>query len=333
MGGLLLRLTTVLVTGIAGVFAQSGSSLPTLGLLFDASGKTLRPVWGIPGSAFYGAPLDLGFPISQAVITPGQDAAIVSTPESIYLVRVKSSGVASQRINGAAGNPGLLVLSPRGEFGATYYADRQIITIMGRLASDAPEARDINATALGGKPDALAVSDDGRLLIALVSTGGDSPVTDVITVDTQSGDTRRILGTPHGAAVGFLPGATDAVFADDVSGSVFLVRDVPGAAQQTVLLSGEARLTAPSGLQVAPDGKRVLAVSATSGSLGMIDLAGGDPAFLNCKCQPSGVRSLSGNVLFQIAPLRDGVAWIVEWDPANPRILFIPPEFAYAGAE
>jgi len=31
-------------------------------------------------------------------------------------------------------------------------------------------------------------------------------------------------------------------------------------------------------------------------------------------------------LLFQITPLKDGIAWIVEWDPANPRLLFVPPE-------
>jgi hypothetical protein len=314
---------------MAGVAAQSGSSLPNLGLIFDSAGKALRPVWGIPGSAFYGQRLDLGFPIASAIITPAQDAALVSSADGVYIVRFVNGSPVVQPGAGLASNPDLLVLSPRGSFGAAYYRDRQVISIVGLLSEQTTATSDVSA-GLASAPQSLAISDDGRLAVALVSTGGDSPTTDVFTIDTQSGDTRRIFGTPHGAAVEFVPGTRNVVLADDVNGSVFLVRDVAGAAEQRTLITAEPRLAAPSGLHVSSDGKRVLAVSVTSGSLAMLDLAGADPAFLSCKCQPSEVRPLSGNILFQIAPLKDGVAWIVEWDPANPRILFIPPEIAYA---
>jgi hypothetical protein len=324
----LFRFTIILVIGAAAAAAQSDSPLPSIGLLFDSDGKNLRQVWGIPGSAFYGAPLDLQLAISAVAVAPAQDAAVASTPDGIFVVRLKNGAAAAQQVNGPPGNPDVLVLSPRGQFAAAYYRDRQVLTIIVPLSADTPASNDVSAAAIAATPDALAITDDGHLALALVSTGGDSPSTDVITLDTQSGNTQRIFGTPHGTAAGFLPGTSDAVLADDVSGSVFLVRDVAGSAQQTMLLSGEPRLTAPSGLQITSDGKRVLAVSASSGSLAMLDLGGADPAFMTCKCHPAGVRSLSGNTLFQIAPLKDGIAWIVEWDPDNPRILFIPPEIA-----
>lgn len=69
--------------------AQPGGSLsaPALGLVFDAKAGVLRPVLGVPGASYVGAPLEHALELRLAVVAPnGRFALAVAADDSLLLV-------------------------------------------------------------------------------------------------------------------------------------------------------------------------------------------------------------------------------------------------------
>jgi hypothetical protein len=241
-------------------------------------------------------------------------------------------------VSGLNGSPALLTTSATGAF-AAYYAGTQTVALISKVANGAPEVQTVRIPEIQGVPSALAISGDGRSAALVVPVRGRSAIepsargsgsqrpyaaSSLLRLDWQSGELRQLALVADGSSVVFLPDDNSLVVADPGRSSVFVVRDINGSPARTDLLAGDARLPAPSSVLVSADGQSVLAVGG-DGSLAILPLSGSEPVFLKCPCSPESPRRLSGNSALLVSDVRDGVAWMLDWNAAKPRVLFIPP--------
>ena len=70
-------------------------------------------------------------------------------------------------------------------------------------------------------PSALAVSDDGSIVLAAASESGGAALYSY----DASGSSRRLLAATQIGSIEFLNGSHDAVFADSAENKIFLLRD------------------------------------------------------------------------------------------------------------
>jgi len=122
----------------------------------------------------------------------------------------------------------------------------------------------------------------------------------------------------------FFTQSHDVLIADDAANSIAMLSDAAGqaAAQWTFSNAG---LLAPDSVQVSPDGKTVLAGSSSSAVLAILDATGvNPPMFVPCQCTPTELRPLKAASIYQVTEPGEGLLWILDANPTNPRVLFVP---------
>ncbi len=131
--------------------AQGSISGPLLGFTFDAAGQSLHRVEGIPGSAVIGESLDLGFPVAKALISPGQDyALVISASGVVNFLKLGKSDVTVQAVGALPPGPDQVVLSANARAAAFVYGSS--IQILTGLPDSPNLARTMDASALPSAP-------------------------------------------------------------------------------------------------------------------------------------------------------------------------------------
>lgn len=315
---------------IAPAWAQSSLSGPSLGMVFDASVKGVRPIWGIPGASTLGQPLALGFAVSLAAVSPVQSYALVWSEDNgaLSTVQLKDGAVNVSAVSGISTAPARIALSPNGAFAALYFKDQNAVQIISGLPSGAATGPRIDLSGLPAALTNLVINDAGDKVLASLDQGGtpETRQSSLYLLTPADNSARVVLTSPHLADIAFLSKSDDAAFADDQENSVSVLRDVANTAARTVLISGDQVLQKPAAVQALSGNQQVLAGSSQGGAVAVLDLAGAPPFFLSCRCSPTSVHRLSASSVFQLTEPKDGLLWILDWDPDSPRILFVPPE-------
>src|SRR5579885_2257027 len=125
---------------------------PGFGFVYDEAARGLKPLLGNPAAA---------------VISPRQDyaLAVTASDRGVVLVRLDGNSPQTSSLSLLPASPDRLTLSPGGGAAALYYAAARNIQVITGLP-DAPVFSSVDAAALPGAPDVLAVSDDGQALLA-----------------------------------------------------------------------------------------------------------------------------------------------------------------------
>lgn len=102
--------------------AQSALATPILGFAYDASRMAIRPVRGFPGAAILGDPIDAGFDVALAAISPRQDYALaVSAGDGrVYVLRFPNGQPSVAALDNAMASPTQIVFSPSGTAALLY---------------------------------------------------------------------------------------------------------------------------------------------------------------------------------------------------------------------
>ena len=299
--------------------AQSSLTGPSLGLVYDGAEQVIRPILGIPGASTTGPHIDTGFTIANAAISPTQDFALaISTDGSLNLVTFSPTGPTIQRLNATA-IPDRIVMSPTGSAAILYFRTANAIQIVSGMpaAVQVGQRRDISE--LPQAPDTFAISDDATVVLAGVPTGGQ-----LFAIPTDNSAAPSIAHVQHASALTFFAKSHDALIADDAASTITWLTDAAGQSSPTWTFSDPA-LIKPDSVQAAPDHKTILAASATSGMLAIIDPSGTNkPTFLQCQCAPTELRPFKPAGIYQITEPSNGLLWILDSNPANPRPLFVP---------
>jgi DNA-binding beta-propeller fold protein YncE len=322
---LLIVFSGLVDRGVFPGMAQSTLTGPTLGLFFDPKVHAIRPIWGIPGSSTAGQPIDLGFPLAAAVISPSQDYALVVAGDgSMSAVTFAFNGPSLQPITSAAA-PDRIVTSPGGNSVALYYSASQSVQILTNLPVSPQMARQVDLSLLPNAPDVIAISDDGALLLVGVRENADgSPAQGevfVLTPDTAA--PRSIASVQHASAIAFVSQSHDALLADDVANSVTLVSDVANGANVAWAFTSQ-QLPAPDSVQASPDRQIFLVASSTNSLVAILDASGSNAVEVACNCVPAELHPLNEALTYQITEPANGLMWILDGSMSYPRVFFVP---------
>src|SRR5688572_25762997 len=160
---------------LIGLLAGDGWSQirgPRLGYVFDQSQGILRPILGVPGASRLGDPLNLEVSLTLAEISPKQDYGLGITQGEGKLVLVtfgegdQASSV--QAIESLGPGASHITLSGEGRSAAVLFPESQSLRILSGLPEKPELAGEVDLR-LVGFPEAVALDDDGKLVILSVS--------------------------------------------------------------------------------------------------------------------------------------------------------------------
>jgi hypothetical protein len=325
-------------------FARAGGPDPSiggpgLGFVFDSAAGALRPIRGLPGAATVGAPLDLGRALTRAAISPRQDSALALAAGDAHVVwvRLDAAAPAAVLLDGADPAPDRIVYSASGASAALYYgaADR-IQTVRGLPAAPVLGAP-IDLGPLGAAPSALAISDDGRAVLASAARASAAPVyllpapSALCAEAPEDCASRRAVSRPrllfsarHVSALSFVAGRSGVLVADDLDDRVYFLRGLAGAAANLVA-SAQDGIAGPIALALSDDASRAFAVNARTGTVTSIDLGGAaPPSTAACRCDPTVLERLAGDRIFRLTALSDQPLWLLDAAGSAARLFFVP---------
>ena len=315
---LLQILMAILLAGVAA--AQSGTALsgPTMGLVFDSSQSALRPIRGIPGAATLGDPVNLGFALASATVSPRQDYALALKADDSSLVLVRAGG-ASAAVPGARPAPALVVFSPAGTAVALYDSGAGRVQILTGLPDAAAVQSDIDISALAGPVAALAVDDAGS---SLFLAAGAAEAVSLYRVG-MDGASQFLASFRSVAALRLSGNGREALLADSAAGAVYVIRELRGAGHLEMIASGRDGLGAPIAVEADPAGR--IFVADQAGNVTILDRSRGSVVSLPCGCAPAGLFRLSGTATFRLTEPSDAPMWVLDASGADARIVAIPP--------
>ena len=299
----------------AATYAQDAAvGTPALGYVFDEGAQALRAVRGLPGAALVEDPLDTGFAIRSAAISPQRNFALALAGDSaVRLLRFQNNGAAAAILEDALPSPDRMLLSSGGSTALLYRAGR-LQSVSG--LPERPIVRDWNTSLLFDAGVPMAISDDA-LRIAL-APGGDDPAA-IRLLSSDGGSARMPMPGPI-VALAFHRSRGD-LLALTASGDLCLIRDA-GANTACRIFQGAA---APDGtaVQFSPDGARAYAAAA-DGNLSIVDLDTGDAARFTCGCRASSLDPTSLDMVFRLNSAGDPPLLLFDASRLEPRVWFVP---------
>lgn len=327
---LLLILATAILPAPSAPAAdpQSQIGAPVLGYVFDPAVKGIRPVIGIPGASIIGNPLDRGFSVASAVISPRQDFAIATVADNaaVRILMLQPGNFHSQILAAVAGVPQKIIFSPSGQTAGLYQQDQAKLQIFTQLPEEPALAHEIDLTGLTGDLLSAAVSDDGDL--ALILTG--DQVNSILWLSYAGTGPVQLQVPSATSAISFRSGSHDAVLATR-DGQIDLLQNLSSGLDLLVLAPPDERTADPVAVQFSPDGARAYVVT-QQGMVAEFGIQSQGATFLSCGCKPSGLSPLRSPMLMRLNEISDGPLMLLDTALSEPRIWFVPAVIAAAGS-
>jgi len=288
---------------------------PTLGFAFDASLGSIRRLAGIPGAATVGDPIDAGFRLAAAVISPRQDSALtVSAADGqVSILGLGNGNATVAAIAGAMAAPDRLLYSPAGRAALLYQPSTRRLQAVTGLPDNAA-VRELSLAGFVDPPTGMAISDDGAMVLVASGSEDDAPVW-LLAADGTSVP----LPVP-GKLVAFRRDSHDALTAG-ANGDIYLVQD--GSAAFRLIYTGNDATKDPAGVQFSADGARAY-VASRGGSLTALDPATDLANTTSCGCSPVGLEPLGSGTLFRLNEMSGLPLWLLDGAAGTPRVWFIP---------
>ncbi len=320
--GALLTPCLCVAQGTSG-YALNG---PSLGLMVEPASTAIRPILGIPGAATLGMPLSPGFTVDRAVVAPGGDFALALAKGDFRLAAIRAGGNAPQWLAPATDEaPDLIAFSPRGNSAALYYRTSGRLVLLSGLRTPTPQVATVEPASFPAAPSQVAVSEDAAALL-LASPEGDTAALYYLPVAHAAFGVARRLGTFQSVSgLRFAGTSSDALLADGHANTVYLIQNVPGAAQIGALGSDRDGLSQPEAME-ALDARRVLVVNAGNRNLTMLFRDGTPAVSIQCGCTPAVLEQLSGNSVYRLTAPSKEPMWLFDGGGAEARILAVPPD-------
>ncbi len=295
--------------------AQSDSASvtgPVLGVVFDAVAGQIRPLTGVPASAVLGDPFEVNG-LSTAVALGGLGISIGVDGNSGTSLLISASGAVP--LPGVKSGATRIAVSPLGRSAAFYFADSDTVQIVTGLPA---RPRVIRELASGGKPSAMAVSDDGGvLLVASAQDGGES-----VSVDDGDPGLRLLWRASHVVAMEFFPDSHNALFAESGANAVWLIQTASGSQQVLPLTDERDGIADVKGLAGSADLSTIF-IATHSGRVAIRNAASGEQTVVECPCEPGSLSRLRGKAVFRLNGIGDGPVWLLDASGDQPRILFV----------
>jgi hypothetical protein len=299
---MLSRMLLVFLGAWAAIYgAENPVTGPVTGFIFDAQANAIRPMLGIPGAAYIGAPVVTS--VTAAAVAPDGSAALaVRGGALVWYTGLRSGAAAGAVVDGAIGGVDRFAWAPDAGAAAIYSSKgKQAQVVRNGVAGAA-----IDLSGLPGPVTALAF--DGQRII-LGAAGG----------IFQSAQRIAAAGSPSAIA---LAGA-DLYFADAQSQEIWQVEGYAGQAA-AVLFAKDTGLRSPVGLQLSADGQRLLA--AGSREVAIYDVASRTAlGRLPLDCEAAGLERFGDASVWLLNGGGHGPLYVLSDRGAEgPAIYFVP---------
>lgn len=306
---------------------QSGLSGPVSGLIIDEQSRSLRPIIGMPGSAYAGTPLVQSF--DYASTAPDGRNALVVKDQALYLVRRLDGGTPVWREFAKADNvPSHVSWSDNGESLALVNEDASSLDLWTGLSTEAKHTGTVSLAGVTEHVVALAVDPDGAF--ALASTQGESSGTLYL---LKPGVEPRML-MPLAGAGALLLKDNNLYVADRGVSAITRVTNWDQNPNLATIATAGSGVSDPVGVALSADGKLLYVANAESRQILAFDLASNSlKGALDLGFVPSGLDRMGSNSLFL---LRNGVAGeqpAQVLDTAAQKVYFVPVGLAVSGGE
>ncbi len=295
--------------------AQDGAIYgPLSGFAFDGATRTLRPIVGVPGAAYLGAPLAAS--LDFASISPNGALALVESQARLFLLRRLQTGRPVWLLLDASGRTDRVAWSPDSTAAAVYSAatgrlrlwtglngapPAPVAQLSPRLAlrgvrpgaESLPPRVDLAELApLGGTVSALAVDSTGEVLVGITgeASGGLYRVS-----PGRPPALLAAMAQPSGIA---LLDSGDLLIADRGRQEILKVRSYRGQPDVSLFAGPGHGLRDPVALAVLPQSRVLVVAGAAERQLSWFDLDTGlltasvDLDFQPSRLAPSGAESV-----------------------------------------
>lgn len=316
-----MRAITVGFAILMGVLPTAGGapvSGPLLGFQFDESAGLIRPVWGIPGAAWVGAPLETGVPrLGRGAVAHSKKYVLAEVRGEARVVAVDFSGDTPVCRELPGVRPGRIILSPAGTYAAVYAEDS--VQVIGGLP-DNPAT--LYESSIGPGVLALAVSDTGAVLFGVEGA--------VYMAEPES--IRFVMPAGQPAAAVFLSNSEEALVVDRAGNTLHRA----GTSPAELIAAESDGISEPAAVAISRDNRRAFVAGPGSNSVTVITL--GDRAISQVSL-PSPVQTLeplAGEAVFRLTAVSEYPAWILDAEGPSARVWFIPaplPDVTGSAAE
>lgn len=310
LGALILLVPTVSAASTLSLDA------PVLGYVFDPDTGELRRMDGFPGASSLSAPIDLGFPIMQAVLAPGQKSVIVQDGEGRMLwANLAVTPPTATALEDAMAADGAM-FSPSGRRAALYSSATGRLQLL-EVVDGRPQLGDeVDSLESIGGWKGFALSDSGTVLAASMREAGGALY--MLKPDQLP---QRVVGIESLGGLAFFSGSDDAVVADAGANEVLLLRSNSGWWHASSVATVDDFIENPFSVQVTADGRFVAA--AVSGGVASVPLGGGVAQFTPCACAPRALAPLAGGNTFLLTEDTSSPLKVIEVGDRS-RVLFVP---------
>lgn len=293
-------------------FAQAASwTPPLLGYLFDAAGKSIRPLSGIPGAASLEAALSVPSKLEHASISPNRKFALAETKDSNHVLLVTWTGTVAvlSALEGAPASAEQIAFAASGSTAAIWNHDSGKIQVWKGLPDQPSLYKEIEVTEL----TALGVSDDGDAVVAAS--------TDTGLILAGSGKT---LAAGSFAGLAFLPGTHDLAAAEQSIDQILLIRRVDSDADTVQLAGNQDGVSQPIAVAFSSDARKLVVANLRGQSVLSIDLESRAVIVTPCDCAAEGLYRAQGNAVFRLTNGSQDMIALFDGDSEAPRVLLIP---------
>jgi hypothetical protein len=262
------RLILILCAGSMAGWADNNAAVrgPVTGYIFDAQARAIRPMMGLPGAAYLGAPLVSG--VDAASVSPDGSAAMtVQGGQLTFYQGFGSARPAVVPVKGAVA-AGYFAWSPSSTAAAVYSPAAKQAQVFTNLLAAPPAGAAIDLSGLAGQVTAMAF--DGQHIILAVA----SPVAGGIYVATVQSGPQLVASAV--SPLGIVVAGADLYFADNQAQQIWQVRSY-ATRPAPVLFAADMSISSPAALQLSSDGARLYVANAGSRTLGVYDVAARSP--------------------------------------------------------
>jgi hypothetical protein len=253
---------TLLLAGACAMIAlgeDSRMSGPVPGFVFHAPTHSIRPILGVPGSAYLGSMVVQDF--DAASISPLGKSALATRGGQLYFVQgLDLAEPLATPIDGAISAVDRFAWSQDGLGSAVYSSDSRQAQIL--RAADPSQLPSVQSSLDLSSTDAAvsALAFDGKRL--LVGAGS------VYLADPAG--LKLLLRTVNPAALALGAGNGDLFVADRDSNRIWTIRDYAGDATPMLFIDG---LAAPVGLRLSANGRNLLIANSGNSSVDVLDVS------------------------------------------------------------
>lgn len=286
---------------------------PMLGWVWDSRLESIRPILGIAGSSVLGKSVPLGFAVKQANINGSQEHAIAITGDAraATIVDLRPLEPTFRGVDGIPDGAARLAVSTRGTSAVFVYEDPKTLRVAGGLPGEPALLREIDLTN-EGLPSALAVSDDGAIVLASY------PDQRMVLMIDQDGNRLKLAQEMAATSMYFRENSRDVFFAAD--DGAYLVTDVSGNAETRKIW--EVATSAATVRQ----GPVVLLVEKPNQQVVELNLENGESRTTQCPCAPTGLVRMTGSSIFRLNEVSADPLWLLEIQDSGLRTVFVPPD-------